>query len=84
MSRLAWALDRVLERPMGLDWEKQQVDSEEDRMTEEKTRKIGFFAAIGLIIGVVVGAVVGNVGLGIAIGLVFGAGVGFAMIAKSE
>jgi hypothetical protein len=80
MSRLAWALDRVLERPLGLDWEKQQVGSEEDRMTEEKTRKIGFFAAVGLIIGVVVG----NVGLGIAIGLVFGAGVGFAMLAKSE
>jgi len=49
-------------------------------MTEEKTRKIGFFAAAGLIIGVVVG----NVGLGIAIGLVFGADVGFAMLAKSE
>ena len=80
MSRLVWALDRVLERPLGLDWEKQQVGSEEDRMTEEKTRKIGFFAAAGLIIGVVVG----NVGLGIAIGLVFGADVGFAMLAKSE
>ena len=80
MSRLAWALDRVLERPLGLDWEKQQVGSEEDRMTEEKTRKISFFAAAGLIIGVVVG----NVGLGIAIGLVFGADVGFAMLAKSE
>ncbi len=69
---------------MGLDWEKQQVDSEGDRMTEGKMLKLGPWVAGGLIIGVVVGAVVGNVGLGIAIGLVFGAGVGFAMIAKSE
>ena len=53
-------------------------------MTEEKMRKIGPWVAGGLIIGIVVGAVVDNVGLGIAIGLVFGAGVGFAMIAKSE